>query len=368
VERQVERDPNIDALRGLCLLGIAIVNTPWIGMERPLFAYLFDPELRAQTSMIDLGAAGLIEWLAEGKFYPQFSMLFGFGAGVMLAKGTMPYARRIAVLTIFGLLHSAFGWYGDILLDYAIVGVLLIAIVRLPARVILGLSIATFAAACVLSYFFDGWNESEQAWGESVAYGDHLREIYAHGTFAEITAERWRVAVLEFPAWEYSYRANTLAMVCFGLWVFRRGLPAARPLGLAALVLCPLGLALAFVPYTYIPAGDVCAVGYACAFLWVARKGRALVALLAPLGRCAISGYLGQTLVLTLVFYSYGLGWFGELGPLACLGLAASVWALEVVLAWLWMRWFSLGPVEWLWRAATYLRWPSMRRDGNLRA
>ena len=105
------------------------------------------------------------------------------------------------------------------------------------------------------------------------------------------------------------------------------------------------------------------AIGYACVFLWLANgpRGSSLVRWLAPLGRCAISGYLGQTIAFTLVFYSYGLGLYGRLSPLACVALAAAVWAAEVLIARAWMARFSLGPVEWLWRSLTHLRWLPIR-------
>lgn len=367
----MKRDATIDALRGLCLLGIALVNVPWIGSERYLFAYLLDPTLRAATPIHDLVAAGAIEWLAEGKFYPQFSMLFGLGAGVMLSARTLPYVRRIAALTVLGLLHSAFGWYGDILLDYAAVGILLAVIWRLPSPAILGIAIALFALACVLSYFFD-WAESDQDWSASKAHAMELYKLYVGGSFWDITADRWHTAVIDFlPRYEYSYRANTFAMACFGLWVKKHGLIETidrRRLAIAAAILIPIGLALAIAPHTYVPAGDLCAVGYACAFLWLAQRKRALVRWLAPIGRCAISAYLGQTAIFTLVFYSYGLGLYGRFSPLECALFSSFVWMLEVALARLWMERFALGPVEWLWRAATYLEWPSMLRGGRLRA
>src|SRR5687768_9183804 len=101
----MKRDARLDALRGLCLLGIAIVNVPWIGAERSLVSVLFDPAVRTSTPLWDLAAAALVEWLAEGKFYPQFSLLFGFGASILLARGAMSYLRRIAVLGIFGVIH-----------------------------------------------------------------------------------------------------------------------------------------------------------------------------------------------------------------------------------------------------------------------
>jgi uncharacterized protein len=134
-------------------------------------------------------------------------------------------------------------------------------------------------------------------------------------------------------------------------------------LGRAAAILCGVGLLLALVPFFYIPAGDVLGMGWAALFLWLATgpNGQRLL-VLAPLGRMAISAYLGQTVIFTLFFYGYGLGYYGQLGPLAGIVLAAAVWLLELGLAHAWMARFQLGPVEWLWRSLTYLKVMPMRR------
>jgi len=83
---------------------------------------------------------------------------------------------------------------------------------------------------------------------------------------------------------------------------------------------------------------------------------------LAPAGRMALSNYLGQSLVCTLVFYGYGLGWFEQMGRAWQLVFAIGLFALQVVISHAWLRRFQFGPVEWLWRACTYLQLPPLRR------
>jgi uncharacterized protein len=76
----------------------------------------------------------------------------------------------------------------------------------------------------------------------------------------------------------------------------------------------------------------------------------------------ALTCYLLQTVCFTLFFYGYGLGRYGTLGPLQGVLLATFVYAAEAVFAVIWLRRFEYGPMEWLWRAVTYLRAPPMRR------
>lgn len=368
-----ERQPAIDALRGLCLAGIALVNAPWIGFAENLPMQLGQHfEGQRALALPDLIAAIGVEWLAEGKFYPQFSALFGFGAGVLMARGMGIYARRIGVLYVFGLLHSVFGWWGDILLNYALLGTLLALLAKASPRVTLAVAIASYLAATTISlaFDFDGWLEpSGDALAEATARIAEDVAIYRDGTFASITGRRIEELWAFFAPWEWSYRTNTLAMGAFGLWVQKTGwlsdLAARRRLlGWVALVCLGVGLPCAAIPQGYIPAGDVVAVGYACLFLWLAARGAidGVVRVLTPLGRCAISGYLGQTLAFTLFFYAYGLAMYGRLSAWQGVVLSLAVWSLEVLLARLWLSRFALGPVEWLWRSITYLRALPMTR------
>ncbi len=372
-----DRDRSIDALRGLCLLGIAIVNVPWIGLAPVLPDLLWDETRRAALSVVDLVAALFVEGLCEGKFYPQFAALFGFGAAILLARGRAIYARRIAVLFAFGVLHSLFGWWGDILLNYALLGALLLVIERLPLRAILGFAVLSLVVTTAVSLRFDTWFAPEprgaEAAREHAAYLASQIAIYRDGDFVSISRHRWDEMLSFFSQYNWSYRLNTVAMGSFGLWLGKSGalgkLTASPHHGRIALALLGTGVlanaALMLHPGFYIAAGNVLAMGYAAGFLWLAKNtawSSAVLDALAPVGRTAISAYLGQTVAFTLFFYGYGLAMYGAIGPAAGMGLALVVWTVEVLLARLWLARFALGPVEWLWRSLTYLRVLPVRR------
>lgn len=82
---------------------------------------------------------------------------------------------------------------------------------------------------------------------------------------------------------------------------------------------------------------------------------------LAAVGRLALTNYIGQSIICTLIFYGYGLGLFGKVGPLAGACLAVVIFAAQLALSRWWLRRFRMGPLEWLWRAVTYLSLPQMR-------
>jgi uncharacterized protein len=105
------------------------------------------------------------------------------------------------------------------------------------------------------------------------------------------------------------------------------------------------------------------ALGYAATILLAAQTpgGRAVLAPLASVGRLGLTVYLTQTLMFTTLFYGYGFGQAFRLGPAAVTAGTLVFFGVQVVVCQWWTRRFRFGPVEWLWRALTYVRWPPMR-------
>ncbi len=112
-------------------------------------------------------------------------------------------------------------------------------------------------------------------------------------------------------------------------------------------------------------------LGPAMALLWagtlvragsvpVLRRGLDAIA---PAGRMSLTVYLGQSLVASLLFNGYGLGLGADLGLGGAVALVVVLWGLQILLATLWLRWFTMGPMEAVVRAVAYLRWPTLRRS-----
>jgi uncharacterized protein len=97
------------------------------------------------------------------------------------------------------------------------------------------------------------------------------------------------------------------------------------------------------------------------------RTGERLLGALAPAGRMALSNYLLQSTVLALVFTGYGAAALGRLSPAAVLALAAVLYAVQLPLSAYWMSAHAYGPVEWILRAATHLRFPAWKRPTDRR-
>jgi len=110
------------------------------------------------------------------------------------------------------------------------------------------------------------------------------------------------------------------------------------------------------------------ALGYSAALVLAAQtsRGKAAFAPLAAIGRLTLTAYLTQTLMFTTLFHGYGFGQIYRLGPVAVTGWAVAFFAVQLAASWWWSKHFLFGPMEWLWRSLTYLKWQPLRvRTGS---
>jgi uncharacterized protein len=105
-------------------------------------------------------------------------------------------------------------------------------------------------------------------------------------------------------------------------------------------------------------------LGYAGSFclIWLGATGRKRMLLFAPVGRMALTNYVGQSVLCTLIFYGTGLGLGGTMGHTQYLPTGIAVYALQVVTSRLWLGHFRFGPLEWVWRMLTYGKWVPLSR------
>ncbi len=82
---------------------------------------------------------------------------------------------------------------------------------------------------------------------------------------------------------------------------------------------------------------------------------------LAAVGRMAFTNYIMQTVICTTIFFGHGFGLYGSVERVWQFAIVLAVWVLQLIVCPIWMRHFRYGPLEWLWRSLTYLRWEPMR-------
>jgi uncharacterized protein len=335
-------------------------------------------------------------------------MLFGFGFALQLrrADGTVfrllpAYLRRLTVLFALGAAHALL-FDGDILMLYAELGLALLVVCRLPTR---GLLMAAVALLLVfpLTRFMSatgppsGMEEAELI-DEARASLEQARrtDIYVTGSLAEVAADNAN-AIPALPLEDVGTPESGLAVFAMFLLGFSVGrsevlrdisahlAPIARlrawGLGIGFTAMAAERILATVAGYTlYEPqqsgpgvqlAGDLIfsfgtpalALGYAATIVLAARspRGRAALMPLAGVGRLALTVYLTQTLMFTTLFYGYGFGQAFRLGPAAVTAWAMAIFALQIVACQWWSRRYRFGPVEWMWRSLTYLKWQPLR-------
>jgi len=388
-----ERIASLDVLRGFAVLGILAMNIQAFSM--PMHAYM-NP-----TVYGDLTGANFWTWLVshtlfDQKFMTIFSMLFG--AGIVLltsrveARGGSPaciHYRRMFWLLLFGLAHAYLLWFGDILVLYAICGMIVYKCRKLPPQTLIIAGFCTIFVAFALSIFF-GWSMqfwppeqivkfTEESWRPPGAKIAAELAAYSDGWLAQM---RFRAPaafffeVFLFLIWGV-WRAGGLMLVGMGFYklgVFSAERPAAfygKMLASGALLGLPIvlyGVHRNFtanwdVHYSFFYGAQWNYWGsILVSFGWVgmvvlACKARVLPRLTARLGavgRMAFTNYLLQTLVCTTLFYGHGFGLFGSVPRIGQAGVVVAIWAFQLAASPVWLHYFRLGPFEWLWRSLTY--------------
>ena len=383
-----ERITVIDCLRGAALLGIIIANMR--GFNAPLRAY-FQPRLM-WTWLPDQIAQGFVDWLIQGKFITIFAALFGIGFAIQMDRamarqhGVGFYARRMLVLLAIGLAHAFLLWWGDILVSYALCGLLLMFFRKRTQRTVLvwghvmyWFLLLLFGGIYVATLFGVQMPEPPEPPGGLQA----IVQVYSQGTFREIflmRAQEWAQAssfILVL--------TRVLGVFLFGLYLWRQGYlqrPSehlewwrkARWIGLVFGVIGNLAVVVldwVFHPNPMLPSGvsmamftiqsfaiPALSLGY-CAtvvLLWMDPAWQQRLMPFSYVGRMALTNYLLQSLICTTIFYSYGLGLYGRVGPLADLFLAIFIYSLQVPFSKWWLSRHRFGPMEWAWRRLTYGR------------
>ncbi|MDF2496256.1 DUF418 domain-containing protein [Sphingomonas sp.] len=405
------RIATIDGVRGFAVLGILLLNI--VAFAMPSYAYV-DPTLYGGTTGANWWVWALTFILADGKMRGLFTMLFGASTLLIADRagqsGTSPtrthYARMVSLLGI-GLVHAYLIWSGDILVLYALSGAIVFLARRwdVPRQLAVAalLMIAPLASAALDYAALQHFQALATAPGASPAvlaewarYQADVASINAtvpaelsafRGDWQQVSAMRvelaWQAQRRIFP----DMAAETIGLMLLGMVLFRTGFfsggwPASwyratlavgyglclpgyvaiawwiRRSGFDPMVLLlaePLHLALLRPPMAMAHATLIIALISRVPSGWLSLR-------LTAAGRMAFTNYLMTSIICTLLFYGYGLGWFGylerwQLYPIVCL-----VWLLILLWSKPWLDRFAMGPLEWLWRGLTMGKLPAVRR------
>lgn len=410
-----EREIFMDVLRGFAILGIFIANLgtgfSWYNENAkhtgPFLLLDWDPKMSFLHHMF-----------IEGKFYSIFSLLFGWGIALQIKRGmasgmnALPtIKRRLLFMLLLGFIHLLI-WPGDIVFFYALVAFIFLPLYRFSNKALLitgGILILSPILLYGLKMMIPDLNFPSEKLRQAGIWAD----IKLNPEFADIKSEEEYLAIVKKAGWWQIFKMNisgiffrysyllfvsripkVLGMFLIGYvigrsdfyknitqhrkWVigiiiggFVLGLPAnyflAQYISTAMGDYFQLKQKGMYQTIAYAIGVVPLALAYVGLFMlaFKTNAGNKLMSLVAPVGKMAFSNYVMQSLIGNFVFLPAGLGYFGQVGPVYYTLFGIGIFILQIICSTIWLRYFNFGPVEWIWRSATYNKWQPLRKTGS---
>ncbi|MBK7559126.1 MAG: DUF418 domain-containing protein [Chitinophagaceae bacterium] len=405
-----EREIFMDVLRGFAILGIFIANLNSFSFYEeglPPGPYLL-PEGDHTMSFLH-------HMFLEGKFYSIFSLLFGWGIALQIKRGLdagsdpLPTVRRrLFFMLLLGAMHLMI-WTGDIVFFYAI-----LAFILLPLRKFSNRTLLITGGILILSPILLYW--LKMTWpvlnypAEQLGKVNDLLSRQLLPEFQEINSREQLVEALKRVNWWDVLKNNiagafgrfshllivsrvpkVLGMFLIGYALGRSGFYSNIVQHKKTVyIMIAVGLLIG-LPANYFLAqqmqdhmGDYfqfklnglyqtifytlgvvpLSLAYVGLFMlaFKTKPGHKILSLLAPAGKMAFSNYIMQSLIGNFFFFSSGLDYMWKVGPVYYTLFGIAVFIGQVIVSTIWLKYFNYGPVEWLWRSATYKKWQPFRK------
>ncbi len=411
-----ERYGFLDVLRGFAILGILLANIPLYAIpnsaaDRPYWA--------TASGWREPLAHYITHFFFSLQWLNLFTLLFGVGLALIHRDCTAAgrrfgpvIARRLSVLALIGLAHVALLWMGDILFFYALCGIVAVLLVNRSARTLRRIGIALILVPAVVQFLIGAALLVVQDRPEVRArierafpstqhraapvdafpqmtfrermkhFGPELEQYtYRNGSFREVCVFRLIVWTFELATVLVYYCWHILGVFLIGMSLAKQGgfirpeanLRAFTRVGMLGFVLGGAlqaasivlqaggigGYAGATFAECFYGLGNL---GVSAGYVWLAAvayarfRDSSLLRCVSAVGRTALSCYITQSVICSLLFCGYGLGWFGRFDRMQLWLVVVPIWALLLLVAPLWLKRFRLGPLEYVWRLLTYGR------------
>lgn len=381
-DSELRRIEELDVLRGFALLGVFIVH--FVGLN---FYELPPADIQAtwQSDPYQRGISLFSDIFFQNSANTLFAMLFGMSFWLMLermkANGVafeIVYIRRLVALMVIGLIHLCLIFPGDVLFEYALLGLVLFLIRGMPAHLMLviggvlfflGQPIGDQISAALTPLEHEGSGMSVFEGQDYFSWAAGTFSLYFNENIAYGSGLGW---------WLYIFgRFMVGAWIMPQAWM-RRLSTYRRVAGRIALFALTLGLFLETVsifvaidylmwpkwidPVAHAIGAPLVALGYAAGlvYLFTSVSTRRLVDWLAPVGRIALTAYVTHGLLFSIIFLPLGPNLTGIITPIATFWVAIGLYVSLTLGSIFWLKRYRYGPLEFIWRWATYGRKPDM--------
>lgn len=375
-----KRIASIDILRGFALLGIVLVNS--LGFNSSFFDFGgfyggLPDDFQAKFYSIFIS-------LTADKFIFLYSFLFGYGIFMQYIKFeesgvnfSQFFSRRMWVLALFGFAHVFFLWAGDILILYAIAGFFILLVSKLSSN--------WLTIIAILFYFFLGIWLTIGVWvplpdGLSSTCTECLEKakvVYANGSYFECLKLRFEEYFAFRNINAIYYLPKIIGISLFGFiaskkMLHKRIASNKKKWSLVLLAVTIIGL-ISYFAYEKVVNFDspfamaVYMTGYEFMNLFVAFSYLLFILIIssftsiarilnpiALMGRMSLTNYITQSVFLSIIFYGWGFGLFGQTKVTTLVLIALSVYVFQLLLNLVWFRYFKQGPLEKFWRKVSY--------------
>lgn len=371
-ESSHQRIEALDALRGMAILGILLLNISGFALLR---VASFNPLHSGEASFGERITWMALNLFAQGKFLFIFALLFGGSLYLLLRKGTRFNLSRLVVLALIGVIHTLFIWEGDILFPYSVCGLFVLAFIKsmpIKRQFILGAGLY-FAGAIILGLLF-------------YYYRNFVDTVWYSTPYSELVESNWKT---ESYINSVYYRLNELTLFVFNLvrqysWFLLGAMLMGAALmgsgwlqqkfsrthyGYVAFYFLIISLSLQtmivlvdyYLDWDYRWAAIFAqpltmliqvmqSLGYIALFYWSWNviQHSCFAYALRCVGKMALTTYLMQSLIGIILFQRMGL--FNQFTLPELMPFVAVIWAINIAFAVTWLRYFKQGPIEWIWR------------------
>ncbi|RDW19931.1 DUF418 domain-containing protein [Oceanobacillus chungangensis] len=373
----------IDAARGFAIFGIFIVNIG--GFGAPYFIHGGGEDV--WTSSIDRTTQWVIDVFFQASFYTLFSLLFGFGFQLLNErlinrnlKPSLFLFRRLFILICFGLIHAFAIWYGDILLTYGLIGLLLLLFLRVkPSTLIIwGTSLLVGSVGLISFGLFAVRDLLGGANDDGIA---QALVNYRSGSLITIWTQNYQDWVFGNGGISYLLLVTTLLpLFLFGMYLAQKKwlhepqkhkaiLIRLWAISFVLFIGIKMGIYLFGNPlwFAYIQdniGGTASAIFYISSITLIGQNnlGGKLIKPLIAVGRMSLTNYIMQSLICFILFYGVGFGLYGYVGPFTTVLIVLLVFIIQIFISKWWFHHFLFGPLEWIWRSLMYVKRQPFRK------
>lgn len=377
----------VDALRGFALLAIVLLHN----LEHYNIFYSADLVLPNWMMLVGDELSDIIYFLFAGKAYATFSLLFGFSFFIQMrnarGRGTdfrLRFAWRMFLLFLFSQIHALF-YNGDILLLYAVCGLLLIPASSWSNRtVVIVACLLMLQPWCWAKIIYAVVNpEYIDTNSEFIKYAASAEQVGRNGNLWQTLANNIWNGQLYSNFWqvEAGRLFQTPALFLLGMWLGRKSyfeksddsIIFWRKTLIVAVTGCiPLYLLKELIP-PHIDSitiqayyGIAIPMFYNFAFMallvaifiliWFYKgNGYSAQRFTIVYGKMSLTNYIGQSILGVILYYHFGFNLWCHTGSLESLGIAIGIFVVQLMFSQWWLKSHKQGPLEYIWKKGTWV-------------